>query len=419
MEKKSLCLYFEVHQPLRLRKYQFFDIGKKHDYYDDFANRNNIRKLASRCYLPTNSVLLNLIREYGNNFKVSFSISGSALDLFKQYAPEVIESFQELANTGCVEFLTETSAHSLASLTNETEFKAQVKEHSEQIKKLFGQTPVTFRNTELIYSDEIGDMVAKMGYTTMLTEGAKHILGWKSPNFIYTNAINSKLKLLLNNFSLSDDIAFRFSNSSWDQWPLTAEKYTQWLLESVKDSDVVNLFMNYDTFGRKNSESSGIFQFLENLPRAVFSTSALEFLTPKEVVKKHLPVAPLFVPFPISWSDEERDVTAWLGNELQEEAFEELYKLSDKVSKLKDEILSYDFRALQCSDNLYYMKTKLFAGVARKYETPYASPYEAFINYMNVLSDFIDRVEIEWEAKLSQKKEVKKAAPKSAARAKK
>lgn len=396
MEKRTLCLYFQVHQPVRLRKYHFFDIGKNNDYYDDFANRTYTRKIADRCYLPANRVILELIKKYGKNFKVAFSITGLAIEQFQKYAPEVIDSFKELAATGSVEFLAETYSHSLACLVDEAEFKRQVKRHSEVMKDLFGMKPVTFRNTELVYSDEIGEMVANMGYTTMLTEGARHILGWKSPNYLYTNSINPKLRLLLKNFRLSDDIAFRFSDQNWDQWPLTAEKYVSWL--TAADGEIVNLFMDYETFGEHQSAGTGIFDFLAALPGQVFANSDFEFLTPKEAAAKHQPVAPLHVPYPISWADEERDLTAWLGNELQNEAFEELYKTREKVNALKDETLIHDYNCLQASDHFYYMCTKLFAdGDIHSYFTPYATPYEAFINYMNVLSDFILRVDNEYE----------------------
>lgn len=408
MEKRTLCLYFQVHQPIRLRKYHFFDIGKYSDYYDDFANRSFTKKIAERCYLPANRVLLELIKKYGKNFKVAFSITGLAIEQFRKYAPEVIDSFKALAGTGCVEFLAETYSHSLACLVDETEFKHQVKRHADLMKELFGMKPVTFRNTELVYSDEIGEMVAKMGYTTMLTEGARHILGWKSPNYLYTNSINPKLKLLLKNFRLSDDIAFRFSDRQWDQWPLTAEKYVSWL--DAADGEIVNLFMDYETFGEHQNAETGIFDFLAALPGQVFSASDFEFLTPKEAAAKHQPVAPLHVPYPISWADEERDLTAWLGNELQNEAFEELYKVRDKVNALKDESLTHDYNCLQVSDHFYYMCTKLFAdGDIHRYFTPYDTPYEAFINYMNVLSDFILRVEREYKEKKSKtNKETKK-----------
>ena len=393
MDKKTLCLYFQVHQPIRLRQYHFFDIGKSHDYYDEYANYSFTRKIADRCYLPMNKVLMDVIAKHNGQFKVAFSISGMAIEQFKMYAPDVIESFKALVNTGCVEILSETYSHSLASLVDATEFKKQVKRHDDLMKEVFGVKPVTFRNTELVYSDEIGDVVAKMGFTTMLTEGARHILGWKSPNFVYTNVINPKLKLLLKNYGLSDDIAFRFSDRAWDQWPLTADKYASWLANTAKDGEVINLFMDYETFGEHQPAESGIFDFMYNLPEAILKTNQFEFLTPAETAKKHQPVAPLHVPFAISWADEERDLTAWLGNELQNEAFEELYKIKSRVAALKDEAIQKDYDCLQASDHFYYMCTKMFAdGGIHKYFSPYDTPYEAFMNYMNVLSDLIARV---------------------------
>jgi len=389
---KSVCFYFQVHQPDRLRQFRFFDIGNDFHYFDDFTNRTILRRIADRCYLRANNVLLELIRRNGGSFKVAFSISGTALDQMSQYAPEVIDSFKALAETGCVEFLAETCSHSLASLSSEKEFKSQVKEHSAMIKKLFGVKPVTFRNTELLYSDTIGDMVASMGFKAMLTEGAKHILGWKSPNFVYTNAINPRLKLLLRNFSLSDDIAFRFSDRGWSSWPLTADTYAGWLEEALRGDDVVNLFMDYETFGEHQKADSGIFDFLTALPAAVMARG-LKFRTPSEVAQLCQPVAPLHVAYPISWSDEERDTSAWLGNELQNEAFNKVSALEKEVAKTKDAKLIATYRKLQESDHFYYMSTKFFSdGSVHSYFNPYDTPYEAFINYMNVLSDFEIRV---------------------------
>jgi alpha-amylase len=408
--KKTLCLYFQVHQPLRLRQYRFFDIGKSHYYYDDFANRSIMRKVADRCYLPANKLMLDLIKEYGRQFKISFSLSGTAIAQFEQFAPEVLDSFKALAKTGAVEFLAETYSHSLASLKSPNEFRTQVEEHAALIKKHFGKKPVSFRNTELIYSDEIGALVADMGYSAMLTEGAKHILGWKSPNYLYTNAINPKLKILLKNYRLSDDIAFRFSNRGWSEWPLTTEKYVDWLNMATKKDELVNLFMDYETFGEHQGAETGIFAFLRQLPARVFSHSKFEFLTPADVIEKHQPVAPLHVPYAISWADEERDLSAWLGNELQNEAFEQLYRLEQKINARNEKKLWHDFRNLQASDHFYYMCTKFFSdGAVHKYFTPYDTPYEAFINYMNVLSDFITRVEKPVEKELiKNRKSVKK-----------
>lgn len=392
--KPTVCFYFQVHQPDRLRLYRFFDIGNDSHYFDEFSNRTILRRVADRCYLPMNRLMLENIHKYGKSFKIAYSISGVALEQFEKYAPDVLKSFQELAQTGCVEFLAETYSHSLASLTSMDEFKKQVELQAAAIEKYFGKKPKCFRNTELIYSDVIGEAVYKMGYKTMLTEGAKHILGWKSPNFIYTNAINPRLKLFLRNFNLSDDIAFRFSDRSWEKWPVDCDKFAQWLVESALNEDIVNLFMDYETFGEHQSEKSGIFEFMRALPEVILSRTDFEFGTPSEAAKKHQPVAPLNVPFPISWADEERDTSAWLGNELQNEAFSKLYSLRDKVIAAEDKELTSDFIKLQESDHFYYMCTKFFSdGAVHNYFNPYDTPYEAFINYMNVLSDFILRLD--------------------------
>ena len=391
---KSLCFYFQVHQPDRLRLYRFFDIGNDSQYFDEFANKTILKRVAERCYLPMNSLMLELIDKYKGEFRIAYSISGVALEQFEKYAPEVLESFKKLAATKCVEFMAETYSHSLASLASEKEFKAQVKAHAAAIKKHFGVTPKAFRKTELIYSDQIGAQVADMGYNVMLTEGAKHILGWKSPNYLYTNAINPKMKLLLKNFNLSDDIAFRFSDRSNPNWPLTSEKYAQWLSEAAVNDEVINLFMDYETFGEHQRQSTGIFEFMRALPGAILANTSLKFRTPSEVAQKHQPVAPLHVPFAISWADEERDTSAWIGNELQNEAFQKLYAIEKEVMSTKDDALIADYRKLQESDHFYYMCTKFFSdGAVHKYFNPYDTPYEAFINYMNVFSDFKLRVE--------------------------
>lgn len=386
---RSICFYFQVHQPFRLKKYRFFDIGNDHSYYNDYENRTIMRKVAEKCYLPANQLMLDLVNEYGDNFKIAYSLSGTVIDQFELYAPDVLESFQKLFATGRVELLDETYSHSLSALRPEDVFEYQVNRHRKKVKELFGLQPKIFRNTELIYSDEIGEKVAKLGYEGMLTEGARHIMGWKSPNYLYCNAINPKLKLLLKNFKLSDDIAFRFSNSAWDEYPLTAEKYVAWLNAIDPNEEVVNLFMDYETFGEHQWKETGIFDFMRALPEKVFKYSDYQFHTPSEVVARHNPVGVLNVPYPISWADEERDLTAWLGNELQNEAFENLYKLFERVKELDDPELWRDWLYLQTSDHFYYMCTKWFSdGDVHKYFNPYSSPYEAFINYMNILSDF-------------------------------
>ena len=391
--KKSICIYFQIHHPERLRKYQFFDIGKKHNYFDNYANRSELEDLAEHCYLPANALLLELINKYKGKFKVAFSITGSAIDQLEMHTPEVIRSFQELAQTGSVEFLAETYSHSLASLSDDTdEFEQQVKRHTTAIKQLFGKKPVTFRNTSLIYSDAIGERVAKLGFKTMLTDGAKHVLGWKSPNFVYKNAIDENLNLLLKNSKLSDDIAIRFSDRNWSEYPLTSEKYISWVKNSLQDSEVLNLFMNYEVIGYYNNAQSGIFDFLRYFITYMMEDDNYQFLLPKEVAKKYPAKDVLPVPYPISWTDEERDTTSWLGNELQKEAFRELFKIQPEVRKKKNADLIDDYTRLQASEHFYFMRTKLFSGADyHKYRLPYDSPYEAFINYMNVLSDFIER----------------------------
>lgn len=391
---RSICFYFQIHQPFRLRNYRFFDIGENHFYYDDFQNRSIMRRVAEKSYLPTNRIMLDHIKKYGTDFKVSYSISGVALEQFEKYAPDVIESFRELVNTGSVEILSETYAHSLSALKSPEEFKRQVIRHRKKVEQLFGVKLTTFRNTELIYSDDIGKMVSDIGYKLMLAEGAKHVLGWKSPNFLYCNNINPKLRLLMRNFRMSDDIAFRFSLQTWDEWPLTAEKYARWLNEVDPKEEVVNLFLDYETFGEHQWKETGIFDFLKTLPKKVFAHTDFTFQTPHEVAARLQPVSAVHVPYPTSWADEERDLTAWLGNDLQDDAFEQLYALEDKLKNCNDPELLREWNQLQISDHFYYMATKWFSdGDVHKYFNPYPSPYEAFMNFMNILSDFQIRVD--------------------------
>jgi alpha-amylase len=398
MNKKSICLYFQVHQPTRLRLYRFFDIGKDSHYYDDFGNRTNIRRAIQECYLPMNAILLEQLKAKKGAYKVAFSIAGSTLEMFERYAPEVIDSFRALADTGQVEFLCETYYHSLASLASQAEFKHQVVKQRDKIEELFGVKPVTFRNTELIYSDSIGAAVYDMGFKTMLTEGAKHILGWKSPDYVYSCAAQPKLNVLMRNWSLSNDIAVRFSHTDWDVWPLTAEKYVEWLRGA--EGDIVNLFLDYEAFGIFHPASSGIFDFMRALPDAVLADGTMQFVTPAEAVKNLKSVGPVEVEDAISWSNVESDMTVYLGNELQQDAFNKLYGLTEKLSILGDPVLWADFGHLQESANFYYMGTQFFSdGMPRKFANQYETPYEAFINYMNILSDFIIRVNDAMEVK--------------------
>ena len=387
--KKAICLYFQVHQPFRLKRYRFFDIGHDHYYYDDFSNESIMRKVAEKCYMPANNVILDLVQKHKGKFKVTFSLSGLAISQFRLYAPEVLDSFRKLAETGMVEFLAETNSHSLVSLRSRSEFERQVTNHREMLKEFLGVEATSFRNTELIYSDTIGSWVADMGFKSMLTEGAKHVLGWKSPNFLYCNSLNPRLEVLLRNFVLSDDIAFRFSNRGWNSWPLTADKYASWISKLAPKSELINIFLDYETFGEHNWKETGIFEFLSHMPGAILKKTPFRFMTPTEVAETLQPVSAISIPSPISWADEERDITAWLGNELQVAALDKLYSLAGKVNKCEDELIKKDWEYLQSSDHFYYMATKFFSdGAVHAYFNPYETPYDAFMNYMNVLSDF-------------------------------
>jgi alpha-amylase len=390
---RYICLYFQVHQPFRLRNFPFFDIGEKGDYFDEAENYALLKKVAQKCYLPANKLLLELFQKHGKDFRVSFSISGTILDQFERYMPELIESFRKLADTGNVEFLSETYGHSLASLKSKDEFIRQVDAHVEKIEALFGQRPLAFRNTELVYADFIGETVHDMGYKVMLTEGADWVLGWKSPNHLYRNQSHQNLKLLLKNYRLSDDIAFRFSDRNWKEWPLTSEKFIHWINAIPEEEEIVNLFMDYETFGEHQWAETGIFDFLKEFPGRALRYH-IKFITPSEAAS--IPdKGQLNIPYPVSWADEERDLTAWLGNDMQKEAFDSLYDLEDRVINCRDEQLKKDWLYLQSSDHFYYMSTKEFSdGDVHKYFNPYDSPFYAFINYMNVLSDLTLKLEM-------------------------
>jgi alpha-amylase len=387
--KKAICFYFQVHQPFRLKRYRFFDLGHDHYYYDDFSNESIMRKVADKCYLPANSIILDLIQKNKGKFKVTFSLSGLAINQFRLYAPEVLDSFRKLAETGMVEFLAETNSHSLVSLRSRSEFERQINNHKEMLKQFLGFEPTSFRNTELIYSDTIGSWVADMGFKSIMTEGAKHVLGWKSPNYLYCNSINPRLKVLLRNFVLSDDIAFRFSNRNWNSWPLTADKYASWINKLAPKSELINIFLDYETFGEHNWKETGIFDFLSHMPGAILKKTPFKFMTPTEISETLQPISAISISSPISWADEERDITAWLGNEMQVAALDKLYSLAGKVNKCEDDLIKKDWEYLQSSDHFYYMATKFFSdGAVHAYFNPYETPYDAFMNYMNVLSDF-------------------------------
>ena len=390
---KAICFYFQIHQPFRLKRYRFFDIGNDHYYYDDFANDDIITRIAQRSYIPAAESLLRMIEESKGKFRCAISITGIALEQCEQYVPEFIDVLKKLADTGKVEFLAETYAHSLASLTDPEEFALQVKAHDEKINALFGVKPKVLRNTELIYCDDLAPQIAQMGYKGVITEGAKHILGWKSPNYVYSSASAPKLKMLLKNSKLSDDIAFRFSNPEWESYPLTADKYIGWIADTPADEQIVNLFLNLETFGEMQSRETGIFQFLEALPRFA-AEKGIDFWTPSEAVAKLKPVDSLSVLHPISWADEARDTTAWLGNKLQNEAYQKLYSVAERVRLCDDRRIKQDWNYLQASDHFFYMSTKhLDDGAVHSHFSPYETPFQAFTNYMNVLADFIVRVE--------------------------
>jgi alpha-amylase len=389
----SICFYFQVHQPFRIDNYKIFDIGSKHDYFDHKRNVFECKKIAQKCYLPANQLMLDLINKYDGQFKISYSISGVALDQFEKYTPEVLESFKALAKTGCVEFLSETYYHSLSFLYSKQEFEAQVLKHKNKIETLFGQTPKVFRNTELIFNNEIANYVQNMGYKGILAEGADHVLGWRSPNYLY-NAVNAdKIKLLLKNYKLSDDIAFRFSNRGWSEWPLSAEKFERWVSSNNGNGNCINLFMDYETFGEHQWEDTGIFEFMKHLPEKILSHPDNNFKTPSELVESYPAVATLDVHHPISWADLERDLSAWLGNPMQNNAIQEIYALEPMIKASGDDKLIEDWRKLTTSDHFYYMCTKWFSdGDVHKYFNPHDSPYECFISYMNILNDLMMRI---------------------------
>jgi alpha-amylase len=391
----SVCFYFQVHQPYRLRHYTIFDSDS--DYFDGYKNAQVCRKVAEKCYLPANRLLLDLILRYEGRFKVAFSVTGVLLEQLKAYAPEALASFQDLANTGCVEFLAETYHHSLSFLFSPGEFAWQVQAHKRLIRDTFGQTPRVFRNTELIYSNSLAEAIERLGgFDAILSEGADHILGCRSPNYVYRPPNTRHVKLLLKNYRLSDDIAFRFSNRDWCEWPLQAEKFAHWINAVNGNGYVVNLFVDYETFGEHQWEDTGIFEFLRHLPGEILKHPDTDFKTPTEVADAYEAVDTLDVPYCISWADVERDLSAWLGNPMQHNAITELYNLEGQVKTCNDPDLLADWRRLQTSDHFYYMCTKWFAdGDVHKYFNPYDSPYDSYINFMNVLDNLRSRCSAE------------------------
>ncbi len=402
----SICFYFEVHQPFRLRPFKFFDIGSGNGYSDAEQDRAIMEKVAQKCYRPMNALLLELIRAYEGRFRVSFSLTGTVVDQFRMYVPDVLESFQALASTGCVELLDETDTHSLAALFSKEDFLAQVARHHRRMEKLFGQTPRVFRNTELIYNDAIARLAEELGYHAILTEGADHVLKGLSPRHVYTPRGCQHIKLLLKSYSLSDDIAFRFSNRTWCAWPLFADTYVGWLRSLHGDDEVVGLFMDYETFGEHQWADTGIFDFMRVLPGKILDMPGFDFRTVSEVVDRYAPRGVISVPKSISWADAERDLSAWLGNDMQKDAFGALYACRPLVEALSDPDTSRTWRRLQTSDHFYYMSTKCASdGDVHQYFTPYGTPYDAYTNFMNIIADFRLRLQYLLEQRIQNPQE--------------
>ena len=387
---KTICLYFEIHQIIHLKRYRFFDIGIDHYYYDDYENERSITEIAERSYMPALNTIGDMIRENNGLFKVAFSISGVGMEQLEMHAPQVIAKLQELNDTGCVEFLAEPYSHGLSSLANEEAFAADVKKQAQKMKDYFGKQPTVLRNSSLIYSDDIGGQVAAMGFKGMLTEGAKHVLGWKSPHYLYHCSVAPNLKLLLRDVELSDDISLRFNNSEWEGYPLFADNYINRIASLPEEEQLINIFMELSALGMAQPLSSNILEFLKALP-ACAKEKGIVFSTPSEICAKMKSVASIDVPDTLSWVDEERDVSCWLGNAMQREAFDKLYSVADRVRIVSDPRLSQDWDYLQASNNFRFMTTKPSnVGLDRGI---YSGPFDAFTNYMNILGDFISRVQ--------------------------
>ena len=387
---KTICLYFEIHQIIHLKRYRFFDIGTDHYYYDDYENERSISDIAERSYMPALNTLQQMIKENGKYFKVAFSLSGVGMEQLEFHAPQVLEKLQELNETGCVEFLAEPYSHGLSSLVNEEAFSADVQKQVRKIKEFFGQEPKVLRNSSLIYSDDIGLQASQMGFKGMLTEGAKHVLGWKSPHYVYNCAMAPNLKLLLRDVTLSDDISLRFNNSDWEGYPLFADTYVDQIANLPEEEQIINIFMELSALGIAQPLSSNILDFLHAIP-ACAKAKGITFSTPTEICQKMKSVGNLDVPDTLSWVDEERDVSCWLGNSMQREAFNKLYSIADRVRIANDPRINQDWDYLQASNNFRFMTTKPSnVGLDRGI---YSSPFDAFTNYMNILGDFMSRVQ--------------------------
>lgn len=395
----AICLYLHCHQPLRMKKYSIFEIGSGNHYFDSGKNRAYLERIARKSYIPTNRMLLELIRNTRGKFKVSMSITGVLLEQLEAGFPDVLQSFQNLVKTGCCELISETYYHSLASIYSREEFAEQVERQKKKFRELFDFTPRFFRNTELVYNNEIAKMVEELGFEGILAEGADKVLGWRSPNFVY-RAKDSNIRLLLRNYRLSDDISFRFSNRGWKEWPLTAEKFTDWVNQlNFGGNQTLNLFMDYETFGEHQWEDTGIFDFMKAFCWKAIENPSNRFVTPSELAETCEPAAELDFPDLTSWADTERDLSAWLGNKMQQSAIEKIYSLEKAVKESNDAEMMEDWRRLQTSDHFYYMCTKWFAdGDVHKYFSPYESPYESFITFMNIFNDLQMRLNGKKEA---------------------
>jgi len=394
----SVCFYFQVHQPMRVKKYRVFDIGNDHSYFNeeeetDLNNKRIMERVARKSYLPANQLLLHLLKKHPE-LRLSYSLSGVFLEQLEKDFPQVLESFQRLVETGKVEILSETYYHSLSFIFSPEEFRKQVYEHAKLINRLFGANPRVFRNTELIFNNELAQTVEKMGYKGVLAEGSDKILDWRSPNYIYSPKGTERIKLLLKNYKLSDDIAFRFSESTWKEYPLTAPKFAKWVHEHNGSGELINLFMDYETFGEHQWEDKGIFQFLEKLPEELLNHPDMDFVTPSGAIERYPTRGELDFYDYVSWADEERDLSAWNSNPMQADALKKIYKMEQAVMSCGDEKIVEDWRRLQTSDHFYYMCTKWFAdGDVHKYFNPYESPYEAFIAFINALNDLQYRID--------------------------
>ena len=387
---KTICLYFEIHNIINLKRYRCFDIGRDHYYYDDYENERTINDVAERSYIPALGTLIEMAKANNGAFKVALSVSGVALEQLETYAPRVIELLHELNETGCVEFLCEPYSHGLSSLANEECFRDDVERMRTKVKQMFGKEPKVFRNSSLIYSNEIGAIIGDMGFKGILTEGAKHVLGWKSAHYLYHCAYNQNLKVLLRDFKLSDDISLRFNNSEWNEYPLFADKYIGWIADMPEEEQVINIFMELSALGVAQPLSSNILEFLKALP-ACAKEKGITFSTPTEIITKLKSVDAVDVPYPMSWTDEERDISSFLGNTLQREAFNKLYSVAERVHLCQDRRIKQDWDYLQASNNFRFMTTKntgmwIERGI-------YDSPFDAFTNYMNIVGDFISRVD--------------------------